>query len=353
MASTMKAMRLHELGGSFRLEEVPVPRPGPNDALVRLKATGAGLTLVIMRNTPGLVDEYPRILGHEIAGEVVETGSHVSNVAPGDHVTCHFYLTCHNCRYCRSGRETLCENFRGFFGLVMDGGYAEYTLVPGVNLCEIPEGVSSLDACVAADAICTPYHNCVAEARIRPGDLVAIVGAGGGVAIHAVQMAQACGGHVIGIDVSEKKLEAVSELGAFATLNPEKTDMVEEILSLTDGRGVDACIDYVASRETLEASLASIGRAGKLVIVGYRPPPAYKGVSPNFTVDPLHLLNNAQEIHGSRYCSMEELRQSLALVRQGKIKPIVTETFALEETEAAFQALIENRVTGRAAVVFD
>ena len=163
----------------------------------------------------------------------------------------------------------------------------------------------------------------------------------------------ACGGHVIGIDVSEKKLEAVSELGAFATLNPEKTDMVEEILSLTDGRGVDACIDYVASRETLEAGLAGLGRAGKLVIVGYRPPPAYKGASPNFTVDPLHLLNNAQEIHGSRYCSMEELHQSLALVQQGKIKPIVTETFALEETEAAFQALIENRVTGRAAVVFD
>ena len=353
MASTMKAMRLHELGGAFRLEETPVPRPGPNDALVRLRATGVGLTLVIMRNTPGLVDEYPRILGHEIAGEVVETGSHVANVAPGDHVTCHFYLTCHNCRYCRSGRETLCENFQGFFGLVMDGGYAEYALVPGVNLCRIPDGVSSLDACVAADAICTPYHNCVAEARIRPGDVVAIVGAGGGVAIHAVQMAQICGGHVIGLDVSEKKLETVSALGAFAALNPEKTDAVEEILSLTDGRGVDAYIDYVASRATLEAGLASLGRAGKLVIVGYRPPAAHDGASPDFTVDPLRLLNNAQEIHGSRYCSMEELRQSLALIQQGKIKPIVTETFALEKTEAAFQALIENRVTGRAAVVFD
>ncbi len=353
MASTMKAMRLHELGGSFQLEEVPLPRPGPNDALVRLKATGVGLTLVIMRDTPGLVDAYPRILGHEIAGEVVETGDLVENVAPGDLVTCHFYLTCHNCNFCRSGRETLCENFKGYFGLVMDGGYAEYTRVPALNLCKIPDGVSPLDACVAADAICTPYHNCVAEAQIKPGDVVAVVGAGGGVAIHAVQMAQVCGGHVIGIDVSEKKLETVSELGAFATINPEKSDTVEEMLALTEGRGVDAYIDYVGSRQTLEAGLAGLGRAGKLVIVGYRPPAAHGGESPNFTVDPLHLLSNAQEIHGSRYCSMEELRQSLALIQQGKIKPIVTETFSLEQTEDAFQALIENRVTGRAAVVFD
>ena len=353
MASTMKAMRLHELGGSFQLEEVPMPQPGPNDALIRLKATGVGLTLVIMRNTPGLVNEYPRILGHEIAGEVIEIGSHVTTVGVGDHVTCHFYLTCHNCRYCRSGRETLCEHFRGYFGLVMDGGYAEYTTVPAVNLCKIPDGVTSLDACVAADAICTPYHNCVAEAQIKPGDVVAVVGAGGGVAIHAVQMAQVCGGHVIGIDVSEKKLETVSQLGAFATLNPAQTDTVEEILSLTDGRGVDAYIDYVASRETLEAGVASLGRGGKLVIVGYRPAAAHNNVSPNFTVDPLQLLTYAQEIHGSRYCSMEELRQSLILIQQGKVKPVVTETFRLEETEDAFEALIENRVTGRAAVVFN
>ena len=174
---------------------------------------------------------------------------------------------------------------------------------------------------MAADAICTPYHNCVAEAQIKPGDVVAIVGAGGGVAIHAVQMAQVCGGHVIGIDVSEKKLETVSQLGAFATLNPAQTDTVEEILSLTDGRrGWTPTSTTVASRETLEAGIASLARAGKLVIVGYRPAAAYNNVSPNFTVDPLQFLTYAQEIHGSRYCSMEELNQSLTLVQQGRIK---------------------------------
>ena len=352
MPDTMRAMRIHELGGSFRLETVPVPKPGPNDALLRLGATGVGLTLVIMRRTPGLISRYPRTMGHEIAGEVVEVGPEVRNVRPGDLVTAHFYLTCHNCNFCRSGRETLCPDFRGYVGLACDGGYAEYMTLPALNLCKIPGGVSPLDACVAADAVCTPYHNCVAEAQIKPGDLVAVVGAGGGVAIHAVQMAQACGGHVIGVDVSERKLETVSKLGAFAVVNPQKSDPVEEILSLTNGKGVDAYLDYVATRQTLEAGLACLARGGKLVIVGYRPPAAYGGASPSFTVDPLEFLSRGQEIHGSRYCSMLELRQSLELIRQGRIKPVVTETFKLEETEKGFQMLEKNEITGRAAVVF-
>ncbi|MEE9239642.1 MAG: zinc-binding dehydrogenase [bacterium] len=353
MASTMKAMRIHELGGSFQLDEVPVPEPGPNDALIKLKATGAGLTPVLMRRTPGLIDSYPRIMGHEIAGEVVEVGSEVENVAPGDLVTCHFYLVCHSCNFCRSGRETLCLDFKGYVGLVLDGGFAEYTVIPSLNLCKIPEGVSPLDACLAADAICTPYHNCTAEAQIKPGETVAIIGAGGGVAIHAVQMAQLCGGTVIGVDVSRQKLETVAELGAVATIDPTNTDSVEEILSLTEGRGVDHYIDYVATKETLEAGMACLGRGGKLVIVGARAPGAFGGVSSNFMVDPNAMLQKAQEIHGSRYCSMLELRQSLELVRQGRIKPIVTETFKLEDTETAFQRLQDNQITGRAAVLFD
>lgn len=353
MPTMMKAMRIYELGGAFQLDEVPVPTPGPNDALIKLQATGAGLTPVLMRRTPGLVDSYPRIMGHEIAGEVQEVGSEVQNVVPGDLVTCHFYLVCHTCNFCRSGRETLCPDFKGYVGLVLDGGFAEYTVLPSLNLCKIPPGVSSLDACVAADAICTPYHNCTAEAQIKPGDSVAIVGAGGGVAIHAVQMAQLCGGSVIGIDVSEKKLETVAELGAVATIDSTQTDSVEEILSLTEGRGVDHYIDYVSTKETLEAGMATLGRGGKLVIVGARAPGAFGGVSSNFMVDPNKMLQMGQEIHGSRYCSMQELRQSLELVRRGQIKPIVTETFPLEETETAFQKLQNNEITGRAAIVFD
>ena len=118
--------------------------------------TGVGSTVLIMKATPGLVTRYPRILGHEVAGEVVEIGSEVRNVKIGDRVVCHFYLTCKVSRFCRSGRETLCENWAGYVGMACDGGYAEYMVVPALNLCHLPENISFVEASIISDAIATP-----------------------------------------------------------------------------------------------------------------------------------------------------------------------------------------------------
>ena len=100
----MKAMILPEFGAPLRLATVPVPKIGPNDVLLRVRATGVGLTVVIMTRVPGRVTSFPRIPGHEVAGEVVELGAEVAQVKVGDRVTCHFYLTCGVCHFCRSGR---------------------------------------------------------------------------------------------------------------------------------------------------------------------------------------------------------------------------------------------------------
>ncbi len=93
----MKAMLLHGLGGPLTLAEVAQPKAGPNDAVVRVRAAGVGLTLAILRANPGVVTQYPRIIGHEVAGDVVEVGSEVDTLRVGDRVTCHFYLTCKTC----------------------------------------------------------------------------------------------------------------------------------------------------------------------------------------------------------------------------------------------------------------
>jgi len=350
MEEKMRAMVLHEFGGQVTPEEVEWPRIGPSDALIRVRATGVGLTVIIMKNTPGLVTDYPRILGHEVAGEIVEVGSEVRNVNKGDRVVCHFYLTCHVCRFCRSGRETLCENFGGYIGMACDGGYAEYMKAPALNLCPVPKGIPFVYASIISDAVATPLHACTEEARIAPGDDVLVVGAGGGVGIHAVQMAKLCGGRVLAADLSQEKLELVKKLGVDEIIDCRQDNLSKKVKRLTDGKGVDAVLDFVASSETLEAGFTSLATGGRLVILGYRPPEVFKG-QPTFRVDPLVVLAKGIEIHGSRYVSMAELIKAVDILRQGKIKPIVTQTFPLEEAEKAHQLLQENRITGRAALL--
>ena len=343
-------MLLHQLGGPVTFKEVDNPRVRPCDAMVRVRAAGVGLTIIIMKGTPGLVTSYPRILGHEIAGEVVEVGSEVSNVRIGDRVVCHFYLTCKACKFCRSGRETLCENWKGYVGMACDGGYAEYMTVPSLNLCQFPEGIPFPEASIISDAIATPLHACREEARVGPGDNVLIVGAGGGVGIHAVQMAKLCGGRVLAADISSEKLEMAKGLGADEIIDVKEKDLAQEARRLTDGKGVDAVLDFVASSQTLEAGFASLSTAGRLVILGFRPSSVFK-TEPTFRVDPLLVLSKGLEIHGSRYVSMAELIDGVKLVKQGKIKPIVTQTFPLEEAERVHQLFQANRITGRAALI--
>ncbi len=349
----MRAMLLYELGGRLKPADVPMPKPGVSDALVRVRAAGVGLTLAIMRSNPGLVTGYPRIIGHEVAGEVVEVGSEVDAVRAGDRVTCHFYLTCKVCRFCRSGRETLCPNFKGYVGMACDGGFAEYMALPALNLCRLPAGLGYLDAAIAADAICTPLHVCRAEAQVGPGDDILIVGAGGGVGVHMVQMARLCGGRVLAVDLGAEKLAMAEEVGADAVIDAAATpNWVPEVLARTEGRGVDAAIDLVATAVTLPMCLAGLARAGRLVIVGNRPKAVFKA-DPTFPVDPGTVLHKGLEIHGSRYVSMAELAQTLEIVRQGRVRPIVTRTFPLEGADEALRLVEEGRVVGRAALVFD
>ena len=350
-SDTMKAMVLSELKAPLRLVTVPVPTIGPNDVLLRVRAAGVGLTVVIMTAVPGRVTSFPRIPGHEVAGEVAEAGSEVTHVKVGDRVTCHFYLTCRVCRFCRSGRETLCTAFRGYVGMGCDGAYAEYMAIPAANVTPIPAEVSDLEAAIAADAICTPYHACREEARVGPGDAVLIVGAGGGVGIHGVQMAKLCGGWVIAADITDEKLAAAKDCGADALVDVRRGDLAAQVRRLTDGRGVDAAIDFVASRETLEGSVGSLARAGRLVIIGSRPEPVF-GVDATFTVDPGRMLYDMLEIHGSRYVTLAEIQQTLDLLRLRRIRAIVSRTFPLEGAEEAHELLRRNALVGRAALVF-
>ena len=348
----MKAMVLHGMGQPLRLEDVAMPTAGPADVLVRVRACGIGLTVVNLIATPGRVTAYPRIPGHEIAGDVVATGTAVRTVKVGQRVTNHFYLTCGQCRQCRAGRETLCLDPRGNVGSATDGGYAEYVVLPERNTVPIPDGVSYVDAAVASDAIATPYHACHKEARLSPGDSVLIIGAGGGVGIHMVQMARLCGARVLAADIGDDKLALAKSMGADEIIDARNANLADKVRALTDSLGVDAVIDIVASRATLEAGLQALAMGGRLVIIGAQPKSVY-GADPGFTVNPIEFLHRGLELHSSRYVNAAEIAQTLELVRQQRIKPVVTQTFALERVEEAHDLIRRNATAGRLALTID
>lgn len=343
----MKALVLHEWGGSLKLEEMPIPKVGSREALVKVRACGIGLTLNWIREGK-MGGSVPRIIGHEVAGEVVEIGGQVTNVKVGERVCVYFYLTCGTCEFCRKNRETLCRNFRGYVGAVIDGGYAEYVKLPGENLLPIPDELSFEAAAIIPDAIGTPLHAVRERAQVKPPDTVIVVGAGGGVGIHTVQIAKLCGGWVIAVDTSDEKLAKTRELGADAVINDSKENFVEEAKRLTGGKGVDVVIDFVCTTDTLNKGIRSLDRGGRLVCmaVGHTDPG-----EAILAVSPWYIVANELVLTGSRCITKQELVESIEVVRRGQIKPVITRTFSLEEVEDAHKLLAEGKIFGRAMLV--
>jgi len=317
----VKALVLHEWGGPLKLEEVPIPKVGSREALVKVRACGIGLTLNWLRQGK-MGGSVPRIIGHEVAGEVVEIGKQVTKVKVGERVCVYFYLTCGTCEFCRKNRETLCRNFRGYVGAAIDGGYAEYVKLPEENLLPIPDELSFEEAAIIPDAIGTPLHALRERAQVRPPDTVIVVGAGGGVGIHAVQMAKLCGGWVIAVDTSDEKLAKTRELGADAVINDSKEDFVEKAKRLTGGKGVDVVIDFVCTTDTLNKGIRSLDRGGRLICMAEgRTDPG----EATLAVPPGYIVYNELVLTGSRCITKQELAESIEVVRQGRIKPVITE----------------------------
>jgi propanol-preferring alcohol dehydrogenase len=346
----MHALVMAAFDAHLKLEQMPTPVLGPTDVLVEVTACGVGLTVVNLLATPGRVKQYPRIPGHEIAGRVTAVGSAVSQVTVGMRVTSHFYLTCGRCRHCRSGRETLCLASPGQVGQAIDGGYAQLVALPERNLIAIPDGVSDLDAAVGSDAIATPYHACVQEAKVKPGDSVLVVGAAGGVGIHMIQMARLCGARVLAADRGDARMAFIRSVGDYECVDVTNGSLSEQVLAATDGLGVDAIIDAVGSRMTLEQSMAALAVRGRLVIVGSSPAGVY-GQDPSFMVDPQKILHRGLEIHSSRYVTLAEIGQTLTLIRRGLIKPIVTQTVSLCDVHELHQAIRAGHTLGRVAML--
>jgi len=335
----MKALVIREFGGPLILEDVPVPQAGADEALIRVKACAVDQFDLTIRDGKFPTAKTPIILGHEIAGVVESVGANVVNIQPGDRVTSTLYLTCGRCRYCLTGRETICADFKGYVGIHTPGAYAEYTTVPAVNLVKLPESISFPEGSVIANAIGTPYHALTKRAKIQLGERVIITGAGGGVGAHAIQLVKMMGAFVMAVDIGEEKLALARELGADIVFDSSSGDFSGTAREWTNGEGAEVILELVGTK-TFESSLKSLSRGGRMVIVG-----SHTGTTLN--ASPQAMIANEWEILGSRNVTKRELAEVVALVAARRIKPIVTGTYRLEEAESLHQRLRKQEIIGR------
>jgi propanol-preferring alcohol dehydrogenase len=340
----MKAMLLRGPNVPFELIDRPDPVAGPGEAVARVLACGSGLTIQHAKAGRRRIP-FPRIIGHEIAGQIVEIGPGVTGLSVGDGVTAYFYLNCGHCRWCLANLEPLCTSGGGNVGFNCDGGYAEYIKLPAHIFIKLPEALDykrhPAEIGVITDALATPYK-VLRRAHIKPGETVAVIGAGGGLGIHQLMMAKWARARVIAVEIAATKFDACRKAGADAVVDPGNGNVVEALLDLTRGEGVDVVVDYVSSTVTLEAGAKALGRHGRLVTLG--------GAGQSFHASAMDMLNKEQDFLGSRYVTRTDILEACDLVARGEVFPLVTDVCPLEEAEAVHARVERGEVIGRAAL---
>jgi D-arabinose 1-dehydrogenase-like Zn-dependent alcohol dehydrogenase len=340
----MKAMVLRGPNMPFELVQVPDPIAGPGEAVARVITCGSGLTIQHAKAGRRPIP-FPRIIGHEITGEIVEVGAGVRGLAVGEPVTAYFYLNCGYCRWCQAQLEPLCSNSGGNVGMNCDGGYAEYIKLPAHIFIKLPANLDykahPAEVGVVTDALATPYK-VLRRAQIKAGETVAVIGAGGGLGIHQVMMAKWARARVIAVDTRPTKFDACHKAGADDTVDASSGRVAEQLLELTNGEGVDVVVDYVSSTETLQAGVKALRRRGRLVTLG--------GAGQTFQASSKDMLDKELDLLGSRYVTRNEILDALDLMARGEVFPLVTEVRPLAEAEAVHERVERGEVIGRAAL---
>jgi alcohol dehydrogenase len=272
----MKAVVYHG-AGRHSWETVPDPViQDDRDAIVQVDAvTICGTDLHILKGDVPEV-EPGRILGHEAVGTVLETGSGVRTVQPGDRVLVSCISACGSCRFCRVGAYGQCLGGGGWIlGHLVDGVQAEMARVPFADnsVYKLPQNVSDEAAVLLADILPTSYEVGVLNGTVRPGDVVAIVGAGP-IGLAAVLSARLFSpSHIVAVDLAEPRLAAAKQLGADVTVTADQ-DPVGVVKDLTDGLGADVVIEAVGVPQTFELCAAMVRPGGHLANVGVHGKPA-------------------------------------------------------------------------------
>ncbi|WP_374467651.1 alcohol dehydrogenase AdhP [Ferrovibrio sp.] len=336
MAQTMKAAVVREFGKPLSIEQVPVPKPGPGEVLVRIKASGVCHTDLHAADGDWPVKpKLPFIPGHEGAGIVAALGPGVTGLKEGDAVgVAWLHDACGHCEHCITGWETLCESQHNS-GYGVDGSFAEYAVGHADYVGRLPDNP---DFAALAPILCagvTTYKG-IKETETRPGEWIAISGLGG-LGHVAVQYAKAMGLHVVALDVTDEKLALARSLGADATVNARTANAVEQVAKITGG-GAHGVLVTAVSPVAFAQALNLVRRKGTISLVGL--PPG------DFPTPIFDVVLKRITLRGSIVGGRKDLAEALAFAAEGKVKAHIHHK-RLEDINAIFADLKAGKVDGR------
>ncbi len=343
----MKAYQFVGWGKPPEFRDLPVPKAGPGEVLVRVAGAGACHSDLHLQSFPAgtLPYDLPFTLGHENSGWVEEAGAGVTGLAKGDPVLVYGPWGCGRCRPCQMGSENYCERSAELRaaggGLGRDGGMAPFMLVPESRwLVRLPPSLDPRLAAPLSDAGLTPYHAVKRALPSLPGGATAVVIGAGGLGQMGIQLLRVLSGaRVVALDTSDAKLATARELGADEALRPGE-EAVARIRQLTGGEGAEVVVDFVGSDATLALAAKAARRMGQILVVGIAGgtlPVSFFGVPQECAIATTY------------WGTLPELSEVVALAAMKRVR-LAAEVFPLERAPEAYQRMREGTLRGRAVI---
>ena len=342
----MRGFGFAEHGGADRLAyvDVPEPEPGPGEVRIRIGAAAFNrLDKFTLAGIPGVTVDRPHVLGSDGSGTVDRLGAGVTDLAAGARVLINPGLWDGTCDACRAGREALCRDYR-IVGEHTQGTATRFVVVPRRNVRPLPDGWSFAQGAAVPLVFQTAWRALATVAELRPGETVAVIGAGGGVPTAVVQVAKRLGAKVAVVGRSPAKQEKVLALGADAFLVADAGRPLDRALWEWSGkRGVDVVFDSVGA-PTLPLSVRALARGGRVVVIGAT-------AGPKVELDVRTLFWRQASVRGSTMAGAAEFDAVLERLRRGELRPVVDSTFPFESAPEAFARFDAPDLFGKVVVL--
>jgi len=326
----------------IQIIEAPKPEVGEGQVLVQVRA--CALNYLDLWNLWGPEDEsytFPFWGGADIAGVIAQVGPGITNFQSGKRVLINPSLYCGECEFCVAGEESLCVEYR-ILGGDTSGGLADYVAVSSNALMELPDHLSFEKAAAVPLVFQTAWRALVNQAKVKPHEDVLILGASGGVATAAIQIAKLMGARVFAVTSSPRKIERALDLGADFAFDRTQEDYWARLAEMTSGRGVDVVVENVGTA-TWKHSLEALVKGGRLVTYGRT---TGRTGETNISL----LFWNQLHIIGSTMANREEFAQVMGLIFDGKLEPVIDTVYPFERTREAYARLEKGEQFGKIVI---